>query len=113
MFLIDRDGSGWMMTRHDGIWRIPVAEKLPVRISPNIPSIEKFSEKDGLTSATIYCVMEDREGDVWVGTLGGFDRFRPRNAVWIELQPVSTKRMQLVAGDRGDVWASSPQGLWN
>ncbi len=27
-FLIDRDGSGWMMTHHEGIWRIPVADKL-------------------------------------------------------------------------------------
>ncbi|MEI9975870.1 MAG: two-component regulator propeller domain-containing protein [Ignavibacteriota bacterium] len=111
MFLVDRDGSGWMMTRHEGIWRIPVAERLRGRISPADPSIEKFGEKEGLTNATIYCVMEDREGDVWVGTLGGLDRFRPRNAVWTELQSASTRRMQLVAGDGGAVWASSPQAL--
>jgi signal transduction histidine kinase/ligand-binding sensor domain-containing protein len=113
MFLVDRDGSGWMMTRHDGVWRIPLAEKLRGRISPSDPSIEKFSEREGLTSATIYCVMEDREGDVWVGTLGGFDRFRARDVAWTELQSVPTKRMQLVAGDKGEVWASSPQGLWD
>lgn len=113
MFLIDRDGSGWMMTRHDGVWRVPLADHVHGQVSPKDPSIEKFSVGDGLTNATVYCAMEDREGDVWVGTLGGLDRFRARNAAWTELQPVTTQRMQLVAGDRGDVWASSPQGLWN
>jgi signal transduction histidine kinase/ligand-binding sensor domain-containing protein len=113
MFLIDRDGSGWMMTRGNGVWRIPVAKHLNRIISPEDPSIERFNEREGLTSATVYCAMEDREGDIWVGTLGGLDRFRPRNAAWTELQLVATQRMQLVAGDKGDVWASSPEGLWD
>jgi signal transduction histidine kinase/ligand-binding sensor domain-containing protein len=113
MFLIDRDRSGWMMTRGDGVWRVPAADHLNSPFSPDDPSIEKFSEKEGLTSATVYCAMEDREGDIWVGTRGGLDRFRARNADWMQLQSVATQRMQLVAGDKGDVWASSTQGLWN
>jgi signal transduction histidine kinase/ligand-binding sensor domain-containing protein len=113
MFLIDRDGSGWMMTRGDGVWRIPDANRISGLAPPSDPSIERFSENEGLTSATVYCSMEDREGDIWVGTQAGLDRFRPRNAAWTELQPVATGRMQLVAGDRGEVWASSPKGLWD
>ncbi len=113
MFLIVRDGGGWMMTRGECVWRIPVADHLNGPISPDDPSIERFSEKEGLTSPTVYCAMEDKEGDIWVGTLGGLDRFRPRNAAWTQLQSVATQRMQLVAGDNGDVWASSPQGLWD
>jgi ligand-binding sensor domain-containing protein len=113
MFLVDRDGSGWMMTRGYGVWRIPVANDLIDRFSPNDPAIEKFSENEGLTGATVYCAMEDREGDIWVGTLGGLDRFRPRNVALTEFQSVATERMQLVAGDKGEVWASSPQGLWD
>jgi signal transduction histidine kinase/ligand-binding sensor domain-containing protein len=113
MFLIDRDGSGWLMTRHNGVLRIPVADRLHGRVSLNDPSIEKFSEKEGLTNATVYCAMEDREGDIWVGTLGGVDRFRRRNALWTQLQSVPTQRMQLVAGEKGDIWASSPRALWD
>jgi signal transduction histidine kinase/ligand-binding sensor domain-containing protein len=113
MFLVDRDGSGWMMTRGDGIWRIPVVDRLPGPISATDASIERFSEQQGLTNPTVYCSMEDREGDIWVGTLGGLDRFRPRNSAWTQLQSVATARMQLVVGDRGEVWASSPQGLWD
>ncbi|HEX4319919.1 MAG TPA: two-component regulator propeller domain-containing protein [Acidobacteriaceae bacterium] len=113
MFLVDRDGSGWMMTRHDGVLRIPDASRLQGQISLNDPSIQKFSETEGLTNATVLCAMEDREGDIWVATVGGLDRFRPRNAAWTELQSVSTQRMQLVTGDKGEVLASSPQGLWD
>ncbi len=113
MFLIDRDGSGWMMTRHDGVLRAPSADHLQGRVSPDDSSIEKFSEREGLTNATVYCAMEDREGDIWVGTPGGLDRFRPRNAAWFQLQSVPTRRMQLAAGDGGEVWASSPEGLWD
>lgn len=113
MFLIDRDGGAWMMTRGYGVWRSPVADHLKGTVSPADPSIERFSEKEGLTSATVYCAMEDREGDIWVGTLGGLDRFRPRNAIWRQLQSVATQRMQLVAGDDGNVWASSPEALWD
>ncbi len=99
MFLVDRDGSGWMMTRGDGVWRIPVANRLVGRISPNDPSIERFNENEGLTSATVYCTMEDREGDIWVGTLGGLDRFRPRNAAWTSIA-VCRNRAYAVGGWR-------------
>jgi signal transduction histidine kinase/ligand-binding sensor domain-containing protein len=113
MFLIDRDGSGWMMTAHAGIWRVPVANQLGNQVSPGDPSIEKFTTDQGLTNASIQCVLEDREGNIWVGTSTGLDRFRARNASWSELQPVATRRMQLVSGEGGEVWASSPQGLWD
>ena len=113
MLIIDRDGGGWMMTRHNGVLRVPDLDHLRGPFSPKDPSIERFTEKDGLTSAVVYCAMEDKEGDIWVGTLGGLDRFRPRRAAWTQLQSVPTQRMQLVAGNRGQVWASSPHGLWN
>ncbi len=113
MFLFDRDGSEWLMTRGHGVLRIPMRNDRQGAISPNDPSIEAFSENEGLTSSTVYCAMEDREGDIWVGTLGGLDRFRARNATWTELEGTATNHMQLVAGDKGDVWASSPKGLWN
>ena len=112
-FLVDRDGSGWMTTPHNGVWRIPVADKLRGRISLDDASIEKFTTDQGLTNARVQCVLEDREGSIWIGTAAGLDRFRARNARWTELQSMATERMQLVPGSAGEVWASSPQGLWD
>jgi ligand-binding sensor domain-containing protein len=76
MFLIDHEGSAWMMTRGHGVWRVPVANHINLPFSPNDSSIQKFGEQQGLTNDTVYCAMEDKEGDIWVGTLGGLDRFR-------------------------------------
>ena len=95
-FLVDRDGSGWMATEGN-IWRVPDVERLQGRVSPNDPSLEKFTPAEGLTSGDIEAIMEDREGSVWIATTGGLDRFRPRNAVSTTLQR-SDSGIDLVAG---------------
>ena len=33
-------------------------------------------ELDGLSGDTIFALFEDREGNIWVATTGGIDRFR-------------------------------------
>ena len=34
-----------------------------------------YTDADGLTSRTVRALMVDREGNVWVGTTQGLDRF--------------------------------------
>lgn len=41
------------------------------------PCIERFNVEQGLTSTYAAPVLQDREGNVWVGTNQGLDRFRP------------------------------------
>jgi len=65
---------------------------------------EKFTKTQGLTDDAVQAVLEDREGNIWVGTDGGLDRFRNRNVLWY---PLPGGRFSLVAGDHGDVWAGS------
>jgi ligand-binding sensor domain-containing protein len=40
---------------------------------------DSFTPKDGLTDATVHTMLEDREGNVWITTVGGVERFRPTN----------------------------------
>jgi signal transduction histidine kinase len=64
--LIDRSGSFWYETLA-GLRRT----------DPDHPdAIERFDKKDGLTSNTISCIFEDREGNIWLATYDGLDRFR-------------------------------------
>ncbi|MCU1238268.1 MAG: Adenylate cyclase, partial [Candidatus Solibacter sp.] len=74
------------------------------RISEKDPLVEKYSGKDGLSDGAVFCLLEDREGNVWVGTAAGLDRFRNRNLRWTELQSGGFGAT-LVAADDGDVWA--------
>jgi signal transduction histidine kinase len=96
-----------MVTESDGILRIPFPSRFQGNsVSKSSPDVERFSRKEGLTAASANTLLEDSEGNTWVGTDGGLDRFRHRNLLWTELQP-HDYFLNLVAGDHGDVWAGS------
>ena len=75
---------------------------------------ERFQQEDGLTPGyeSARAMMEDSQGDIWIGTETGLDRFRESNVVPMPIK-TSTSRLPLVAGDHGDVWTYAwnfPQG---
>ena len=71
--VFDRDGALWESSRDGGIVRV---------VAPgSAPRVERFTAAQGLTSDVAVPVLEDREGDVWVGTNLGLDRFRAVSAV--------------------------------
>jgi signal transduction histidine kinase len=76
--LFDRDGNLWIARRKEGIaWlRQPSATSNDGTRKPI-----QFRTADGLTSDAIYSIFEDREGNVWVGTTLGLDRFRNADIV--------------------------------
>ncbi len=103
--LFDHDGALWLAG--DGLSRVPFPERMNGRQVPEFSSdAEKFAEQQGLTDNSAETVLEDREGNIWVGTDGGLDRFRYRNLSWFPF-PSGTRFFSLVAGDHGDVWAGS------
>jgi signal transduction histidine kinase/ligand-binding sensor domain-containing protein len=96
--VFDREGALWIGDK--GLSRIPsFSQPHPVKLAANT---EKFHEADGLTNEEIEAVLEDREGNIWVGTDGGLDRFRPRNVAFF---PLRDGPFTLVVGPGGDVWA--------
>ncbi|MQA23149.1 sensor histidine kinase [Rugamonas rivuli] len=65
--LVDRSGSLWVETATCGV----------CRFDPRRPDkIESFSVKNGLSSNLVATFFEDREGNVWVATAKGLERFR-------------------------------------
>lgn len=92
--LIDRDGTVWVGTADQGIFRI----------RPD--GIDHFGETEGLSGNSVSSLYEDREGDVWVGTKRGLDRFRN-----LFVRTFSTS--EGLAGDYVDSVASSKNGgVW-
>jgi signal transduction histidine kinase len=67
---MDRDGALWIANRVTfGLYRLS---------SVTGPAeLERFTASQGLSADLADIVFEDREGDVWVGTQRGLDRFRP------------------------------------
>jgi len=121
----DNEGSLWITTLGSGIRRVPYPERLhqsqirgPSAWQFHNSEVEAFTQEDGLTSDFIYCVLRDREGNVWIGASGGLDRFRQSPVVSVPLQPISYRdalpipslhsftTSALAAGDQGALWAA-------
>ena len=90
----DQQGSLWVTSAGDGIRRVPYPERLhppkikgPSASQVRDPEVEAFTQQNGLTSDYVYCVLQDREGNVWIGTSAGLDRFRQSPVVSLPLQP--------------------------
>lgn len=101
--LFDQDGALWITTLVDGILRAPSPEMLQGKIGELSTAIESFTSKDGLSDDNIHAILQDREGNIWVSTDRGLDRFRKTNIIPNAL-PFSVPRPVLAAGDGGDVW---------
>lgn len=106
--LVDRDGALWVAGQPEGLVRAPFPTLARgIQVGKVGPGVQTFSEKQGLTGIQSDAVFEDREGNIWVGTDGGLDRFRHRNLTWHGLPGHS---FSLVAADNGDVWAGTELG---
>jgi signal transduction histidine kinase len=101
---IDREGTFWMSTP-TGIRRLRDPASLLRHGLADGPSADLFLLTDGLTgSASSGQIpgLEDREGNIWLGSAGGLDRFRESRL--IRVGPVADGGgFALAAGDDGAV----------
>jgi ligand-binding sensor domain-containing protein/uncharacterized membrane protein YphA (DoxX/SURF4 family) len=61
--LVDHDGGIWLGTLGQGLFHIRDGR------------IDRMTRANGLSSDLILGLYEDREGNIWIGTRGGVDRF--------------------------------------
>ena len=76
-----------------------------------------FARSDGLSAISLKPLFEDREGNIWVATLDGLDRFRDFAVPTISVkQGLSNRDVWSVSGGQdGSVWLGTGDGLnrWN
>jgi signal transduction histidine kinase/ligand-binding sensor domain-containing protein len=91
---LDSQDALWVGTWEQGLLRI------------HGDRVERFRASDGLSGESVLRIFEDREGNVWVSTLRGLDRFRQFSVI-----PYST-REGLSSDDTGSVMARSDGSVW-
>ena len=102
--LFDRDGALWITRTDSGILRIRYPNKLGNRkYGLHDPELESFSVSDGFSGGFAYTVLEDREGNIWVGCSNGLVRFRHNQVVPVYL-PQRYQRLTLLAAENGELW---------
>ena len=101
-----RDGALWIATAGDGLRRAAASDKLDGKFGRFDNRLDMFTAKDGLTDNYVPSILEDREGNIWVGTKNGLDRFRASNVTTIFL-PTVVPWAKIVAGENGDVWIAN------
>lgn len=98
----DSGGGLWVRTG-EGVVRIA---------QPSIPGVntsaETFGDVQGLTS-DLYSFLEDREGNIWLGTAGGLHRLTQSNVRRIDLGS-NAGGVGVAAAGGTDVWATTDFG---
>ena len=99
--LWDRDGGLWIGTRDRGLIHVHEGRT------------DVFAKSDGLSGDSISSLFEDREGDVWVATTGGLDRFRdlPVTMISVKQRLFSNDTNSVAAGTDGSIWLATQDGL--
>jgi len=99
--LRDRDGGLWLGTFSSGLMHVHQGRT------------DVLSSSDGLSGNDVGALFEDREGNIWVATNNGLDRFRDvAVAAFSVNQGLSNEVVGSVLADRdGSVWLSTYGGL--
>ena len=99
--LRDRDGGLWIGTVERGLIHVHGGRT------------DIFSRANGLSGNVVLSLFEDREGNVWVATTGGLDRFRELPVATLSVkQGLSSDATQSVLGSTdGSIWIGAHEGL--
>lgn len=92
--LLDQDSSLWVGTLNQGIYRIQGNK------------VDHFRGSDGLSGDAVTRFFQDREGNIWVSTSSGIDKFHDlRVATFSTRQGLSADQANSVLASRdGTVW---------
>ncbi|HKP67799.1 MAG TPA: two-component regulator propeller domain-containing protein [Pyrinomonadaceae bacterium] len=104
--LFDRDGGLWF-TDDDGLKRVchPNRQTHDL-VAVDDSEFEVFGATDGLSGSYANPIVEDREGNIWVGTAQGLDRFR--YSYFLAHRASSEYRnITLMPDAKSGVWAGS------
>lgn len=99
--LRDRQGSLWIGTSNDGLYRL------------NGSHVERYRRSDGLSGDAVNQIFEDREGVIWVATSHGIDNFRDVSVLTLSTSEglKSDGISGLAVARDGSVWLGYPNGL--
>jgi ligand-binding sensor domain-containing protein len=90
--LRDHEGGLWIGTLNRGLVHLHQGRA------------DVFAPSDGLSGEFVYSVFEDREGNIWVATNGGLDRFREFAVATFSVNQGLSSGTSVLAARDGSLW---------
>jgi signal transduction histidine kinase/ligand-binding sensor domain-containing protein len=103
----DRAGNLWAVAEHQGA-ALVAADGLRPQLRLQDGAADRLDQRWQLSSLAINGVLEDREGNIWVATQAGLDRFRRKRLISPDI-PEGSGMYSMAAGDDDRVWIADPQ----
>ena len=103
--LSDTRGNLWVGTQGQGLWR---ARDVAKTGGQKDPAVRAITVEDGLASNAVQSLYEDREGNIWLGTLAGLQRLSPHRVTPVRSLPIPRA---IAATPDGSVWVGTAAGL--
>jgi len=99
--LRDRDGGLWVGTQDSGLVHVYRGRT------------DFFAASDGLSGDDVYTLFEDREGNIWVATINGLDRFRDFAVATLSVKQGLSNDVvgSVLAATDGSIWLGTYGGL--
>ena len=102
----DKQGDLWFGTTGEGVYRY------------NGSAFEQYTMADGLISNLIYCIFEDNDGKIWIGTDNGVSIYDGRTFTEFPITPpLNSLHNKLyvwsIMQDRGGtIWLATVEGVF-
>jgi PAS domain S-box-containing protein len=97
----DTHGALWIGTESYGLYRLYQGKA------------EHFSSSDGLSGDTVWTIVEDREGTLWVGTDKGLDSFHDLPILALSKTEFGISELENIVSTRdGTLWIGGEGGLF-
>jgi len=100
--LHDHRGNLWVATQGQGLWRIRGAK------DGTAATVDVVNVEDGLASNAVHSLLEDREGNIWLGTHAGLQRLTPHRVTPVKHLAIPRA---VEATPDGSVWVGTAAGL--
>lgn len=100
--LHDQRGDFWIGTQGQGLWRIRGGK------GGQASNVEVIDVEDGIASNAVQSLLEDREGNLWLGTFAGLQRLTPQRVT--PVKHLAIPRTIDMTPD-GSVWVGTAAGL--
>ncbi len=94
------------------LWQIPASA-----LSNEAGQFERVGETDGLSHNSVFAILQDRQGFLWIGTADGLNRFDGRKFAVLRHDPadpnslVSSVVQALLEDQSGNFWVGTALGL--